>query len=835
MVALRLFFAQFRAFWRLRARLDDAGLGVRRAGFRFRSRIGDEADSSSAILHIARLTFFDFTVALILSAAVWWANPRVPWLPTIDNAAYVELVAGIAQVGGVFIGLYYAAITAAMTAVYAQMPNTVSQLLMQERFGNAYMRFVATLTFLAINLLALHTLGVGTSVVGTPVLAIGSGIAIFGFVKLGTWAFRLFDPTAVSHAVFRDMTGLFRQVEVGGNHWRNPAFQQYLQRRCAHALKSLEELADACQSSKYLRDEPLVRLATSTLHFAGQSITRRPKIPTKSLWFPQAYSQPDWYRTEDSQTSIAHHTGTLLQPQTVQNRWWVEKQCEAIALKALKSFVDRREMVLARSVATAFESYVETLATHGWVTEALDVSNRFEDAIVPTIVEADARPEEQLVERVALLDYSGRARITCILRSADWADELGRERLQRAVDGVDWLQPWTPYALGLHAYSLERAEWLVERLGFERMVDGRPISPPWYCAELLAQEDAEALDRAINGLCRNAFDRMWRVIDQALGKRRLWEAACLLSDALHYARKMQRHLERFQKAMTRVGADRRIRKLPWPEVDFVRLETSLEEQYAKVVERMSVLIPALPEKPEGLPDYPGQFLHAATEQVFDYFVAGNAEALKTIFPTTFVGCLAKHEALRPSEVKPDDPWIEGTLSVAFAPILDLVELSGYSYLLSEVFPDRKTWPVIAETWDKFLNLQPQFGNQLLAIIAFSKGQFAITPRSLLRTSWDQRIARILRQLPTRRAGRGFGEREEIDHPSGFVRTVVHPGHLSMMHDGADIFSAMYLLARPDANRDAAHRGAIELARWAAEDRKSADTPGEEKDENVTSD
>ena len=67
---------------------------------------------------------------------------------------YIQLTSAIAAIGGVFIGLYYAAITAAMTSVYASMPTAVSQLLLQERFGNAYMRYVATLTFTALALLA---------------------------------------------------------------------------------------------------------------------------------------------------------------------------------------------------------------------------------------------------------------------------------------------------------------------------------------------------------------------------------------------------------------------------------------------------------------------------------------------------------------------------------------------------------------------------------------------------------------------------------------------------------------------------------------------------------
>ena len=205
MIGLRLFFAQFRAFWRLRARLDDADLSVRNVVFSLRSRMSEEADSSSAIRHIVRLTLFDLTVSVVLSVGVWWINTRLIFLDlALNDTAFIQLVSGIAGIGAVFIGLYYAAMTAAMTAVYAQMPNSVSQLLMRERFGNAYMRFVATLTFVAINLLTLHALGIRTSTAAPPVLALGSGIAVFGFVKLGTWAFRLFDPTAVSYAVFRE-------------------------------------------------------------------------------------------------------------------------------------------------------------------------------------------------------------------------------------------------------------------------------------------------------------------------------------------------------------------------------------------------------------------------------------------------------------------------------------------------------------------------------------------------------------------------------------------------------------------------------------------------------
>lgn len=826
MIGLRLFLAQLKGFWRIRAYVADVLFRIDRQTFGWRGSIRAGADSSFALAHIVRITLFDLAIAVGLTATIWWINQRANNLtPALADSGYIQLTSAIAAMGGVFIGLYYAAITAAMTAVYATMPNAVSHLLLQERFGNAYMRYVATLTFTAIGLLALQSIGVDTKAVGSPSLALGSAVAVFGFVKLGAWAFSLFNPTSVSAAVFRELKGLFKQVVADGYQWRNGPFQRYAQQRCAARVSALAQLADACAQSRHLRNEPLVNLTASMLGIAEFSVTQRPLIPASSLWFPQSYSQPDWYRTTDSQTAIAHHTGTLLQPNTVPNPWWLERELEDAALIAARSLLARRELVHARSIAAALESYVAVLARHGWVKEALESVERFEDAIIPTAIEATVPVDEPLVDRVALLDYIGRMRITSVLRAADWADSLGREQLANAVGGVDWLAPTAPYSLGVAGYAVETAEWLAQRLSFERLVEGGTVTPSWYCSEMLALRDAEAIKRAVDGLCVDAFRRMHASLTTSLERERLWESACFLSDALHYIRKLQVQLERLRLAHERSSAPRRV-GFTWPELDFSALDTSLDAEYKWVVERMSELIPRLPPKPKELPDYPGQFLHTATERVFGCVLSGDASALENIFTGTFVGCLAKHNELR-VDAPPNDHLLEAQLAVAFAPILDLVELSGYSYLLSEAFPDRRTWPLVARAWDRFLTAHEPFASQLLRIISFSKMGLSIPPRSVLRTNWDQAVGRTLRQLPMRRVDRGFATHEEIDHPNAFVRTAASHRPLGMTYDGADIFAAMYLLARAGIQQELAHRLARDLARRNAAERRTNEADGED--------
>ena len=820
MILLRLTLAQFRWFWRLRALRHDLVFQVDRVIFGVRRNAGNELDSSRAIRYIARLTLYDLLIALLATAAIWLPDSQFAATQP-DNAAYIQLTSAIASIGGVFIGLYYAAIAAAMTAVYATMPSAVSGLLLRERIGNAYMRLVATLTFTALNLLGLYSLGVDTVRAGTISLTATSGIAIFGFVKLGTRAFRLFNPTAVSETVFRDLAGLFSQVVANGYKWRNAEFQNYARQQCEAHLSALKQLAEACEQTPHLNREPLVNLTVSMLGIASFSIGKKALIPTTSLWFPQSYSQPEWYRSNDDKTSIAHHTGTMLQPKTIADSWFVERELEDAAVKAIRSLLSRRELVAIRPLAYAIESHVEAIARSGWHKEALDLIQRFEAAIAPSLIDADPPTGESLASRVALIDFVGRMRISSILRTLEWANELSRERLDHSVQSVDWLDPVAPYSIGISGYAVEQAEWLAQRLAFEQTVTGNRVTPGWYCAEMLALRDAEALKTSMDTLCKDAPAKIRASVENAIAKQRQWEAACLLSDALHYNRKLDAHLAKFRVAFERISNPKRV-GFTWPEIDFQALSTSVELEHDWVIERMATLIPGLPSRPTDLPDYAGQFLHTATAQLFECVLAGDAPALQRIVDGTFIGCLAKHDELR-LDIQVNDHLVEGQLALAFAPILDLVELSGYSYLISEAFPLGPTWPVLQQKWETVFATNPAFSEQLIRIVAFTKTGRYIQPRSMHRFNWGREATNRLRTLPTRQVGRGFATREEVDHPSAFVRDIFQPGHLGMMDDGADIFVGMFLLARPGAQQNLAHRQARELARREAERTNDAAT------------
>ena len=101
---------------------------------------------------------------ILLNFVQYYLHSRGIWLPqswrtggTFSPDTYTNLLATVAQVTGVFLGLYFTAVSAVASAAYAKVPNTVRALVIHEKVGNVYVQLVAFEAALAMLLLAAYT------------------------------------------------------------------------------------------------------------------------------------------------------------------------------------------------------------------------------------------------------------------------------------------------------------------------------------------------------------------------------------------------------------------------------------------------------------------------------------------------------------------------------------------------------------------------------------------------------------------------------------------------------------------------------------------------------
>jgi len=183
-------------------------------------------------------------LAVLLVASLWLLdqhNPKVMAIQ-INKDIYTSLLSTLAQVSGVFLGLYFTAVSVVASTVYARVPGDVRSVLMQEKVGTVYIRLVALLAAVSTMLLAMTAGGMQPHLLHLVLIGLLGIIAVFSFVVLGTRAFYFFDPTSLAGYVARDLLETMRLATPAGIEWDKASSQAHYQGLAERGLETYRNL-----------------------------------------------------------------------------------------------------------------------------------------------------------------------------------------------------------------------------------------------------------------------------------------------------------------------------------------------------------------------------------------------------------------------------------------------------------------------------------------------------------------------------------------------------------------------------------------------------------------
>ena len=229
-----------------------------------------------------------------------------------------------------------------------------------------------------------------------------------------------------------------------------------------------------------------------------------------------------------------------------------------------------------------------------------------------------------------------------------------------------------------------------------------------------------------------------------------------------------------------------------------------KKELLKLMSEDNILFSLIP-RPQSYPDFAGRFLNNVGEALFTAMCENDSEMVETLFKRYFFGCLLEYEKLRPEDF--EKAWQSlNSLKIAAASLLDMMDISGYAFLLSEYHDEPILKKPIEQAWDVYLNDESgiQRFQSFAAVVSLSESDFEIAHRSSLRMGWKQTLQRMLLNV----------EREEVDyttqvphfltgsntipvHDSSLVRVFARSQDF-LLYDGIDVFIAKYVRQREDA-------------------------------------
>lgn len=813
----RSYLSQLRGFWLLRSTMRNIFFWLGARIYSVRYRLNEGRADYRVIRHLCRITWVLLLICIVVAVLLQKIDSYLySYYGSIgiaipDDSDYVTLLATISGIGGVFIGLYYAGLSMVGSTTYARVPNNIRDLLAHERFGNIYMGFLAFLTFLGLILIAFRVMGFSKVHLAIPLVTILAGIGIISFVKLGQRAFYLFDPTALSHHIFQEFQRGLSIVMVGGFRWQDQSFQNHAHKRASATLDTLETLSDITSKEPHLNGKPFIELSKNVLTFLIVYEDAKQKIPTESVWYQQQYQHQDWYRTGDTAVALAHQTRALIQPKTTTNKEWIEQRCIPIVMMCIKINLANGRYTDLHGLFDYIETYIKKLASAECVDRAFILVENLMETVLDQFTKQTDSDSHGTLEELGLVERLSALTISVALTYRETIESLSSQNIKNMVSSVRWNKEASIYRQGFSKHCLPLIEWLKPRLAFERKVEGHVVSPLWYLTELVRQVEAKQFVASTEALIIKSADLFKTSIKKATACKRPWLAAAIMSREREYWHKISDQLDNiWSKTWNELSSERYIDGLPWSQLDLEELRSKSDARQNELLSQMSKqnILLALIDRPENYPDYAGQFLHTSGEVAFDALLENDAPLLKNVFEPYLHGVLLQFDKLRPTILATD--WhAQQDFKIAAAPLLDLIDISGYAKLMADYHENMVLWEAVKQAWDKYLNQErEQSPLPLLAgAVDLTEGNFGIPHRAVLRTSWKQKITNLLRNIP-RREVYGIGaitSDTEIDHESVLVRIFSGERHLSP-YDGIDIFINFYLRNREDGeNLDFGHK------------------------------
>jgi hypothetical protein len=495
---------------------------------------------------VARPIISSIVLAATLLAATAFLNPYMHVTWTLSPGSYDVLFETIGAITGVFLGLYFTAISTVAATAYADVPTETRDLLVREKLGNGYVMLVAFLAAFSVDALGLHAIGYGPWALTVIAAVLGTGAAVFAFVALGRRAFQFFDPVAIASLALADLGSAVRRA-VG---FPTPSTEAASVRARADAKRvadALDSLVALAIERRRLRGSGLVTLLRQILVATTHYLIAMPAIPTRSRWFGTRYQHRQWFLSESAALEVASASLHPLQPEEVPDVHWLEEDLlrpvrEVVGRAAADRDFETLWLVLPRfvDVASAAATTFSVRAAVEWI-----------EPLTRTIINAvlgsgELGSERERTHRVAVVGVLSQLAAELEVALFRRIDALTAGLLDEEIDAIDFGSRGAAYKLShrlaLPRRCIESLEIVTRGREFEELASVGTVTPSWYARDLVAN----ALLWAIHEEWRAAHEYVFRLQELAnelaAGDYHL-ESATVRSSALAAAWRLLRHLD----------------------------------------------------------------------------------------------------------------------------------------------------------------------------------------------------------------------------------------------------------------------------------------------------
>jgi hypothetical protein len=820
----------FRFFWASRRALLNVGFRLRRIVYTLKEKAGTGRQATSIFFALVKNVWqvgllsvllviilqlvgdaLQRNLPLVFGILPGWSVPLVKSLVDfvqLDKNGIRQLLGTVASVAGVFLGLYFTAIRVIAGAIFVNAPSVVREQLAREKAGALYFRGLAMLTSSSILLLAYQAIGGTPSVLNLLFILALCLFGVLSFLLLSVRAFDFFDYSVLAMPIFTDLHRDIRKATTRGFAWNHESFQSHYQKNASRHLDALQTFVQTILARIDREEEALVNLANrlSFMLFEYQDAKRR--IPTNSKWFEYTPLHRNWFLAESTELSVAMSTYVGIQPRLRPNLFWFEDRiCQTLQLAVSKAQSHGKLQATYR-ILQPISLFLKNCGREFDFETATRVLGVIKGQVVELVKDLDLPTANLIISgdfRLGIVDCYGYAILNLVIGFFEGVSANESTSINKRLNGISWGKAESIYNRDFPSPMLGQLELMQRTLAFEKSVDGKITSPAWYRSQLVILQYVRLLSTGLMKTVELIRSEFVDVSKAYLERGFAVYAALHATRGLEVCEKTRSHLEKNKTLVESFEGFRMVREIPWPTWNWDNSRNELRLKTENLIEVLANCLPSLAilDRPPDAPDIFGQSYTSVYQHTMLLLQKNRSDEFARLFPNLFVGAIESHGRLQKERelIGADE---KSKIIFGSEPIIDLLDLSGYAKIYSELFVNSKLWTICSGTWDKYLAQRakgPEVIEYLVGLYQYRKLQFSLIPRDILRTNWELQLNEILRTegLIDDFGHRGLYRKDPpLEHWRPFIRAFCRDRH-EPSESAVKVFLLTYLLARPEAN------------------------------------
>ncbi|MGW7677424.1 hypothetical protein [Shewanella sp. S23-S33] len=696
-----------------------------------------------------------------------------------------------AQLLTTIFSIYFASIGIILSTGYTKLRRDIIQLLTTEQVGNVYSR---VLVFSAIFCLIATTLGsygieLGVSVytVGTFLTAISS-LALF---PLGQRLFNFFNLNQL--ATSEVLPRIAHHIENAAKSNNSVSLSNHHSKGARLAFKQLCYIDDEMKSETKKLNDNLPQLSHNYSVVLRHYLNNKHRIAHTSYWFPRRKKHQQWFYAGDLATHAALQTSSQLATEDEADYQWLENEIIDRLAKHVELAFATNDFMLGLNLLSQLSSRISTYSEQFQFAIGMQEIKKIQLVIATAFasIEKVEKEQEELVLLIGIADT--------------WAvlgSNLCLKTMQRMFTFEEELKHFfdTDIWTGKHLKSLPsflqvELNVVVERINFERRIEGQRLSKPKYVQQLVVQKVLNHYAKVLQEISHYYAFTIPNFV-KTLSEIQMKEAATQVILAnLHNYWKLSSWFEDISQLINRYREFEHYseKQYLFPEIDINAFRkqhaTARNDAIAMLGEASIIGHVFRREQNDELPDHFGHIYFELAEACIDALEQNDEEKLSKSIPMFML------LAFMASDSKFVDPELdindEFRLHLISTVLNDIMSVVGFAILYGAYFENTRLPEMALGEFNKWIDRFPtkkQYLERMLLLSNPRSFSTSVSPRDMIRFNWKSAFEERTRQD-------GYGEHMAMNRGKNHKNKLIRVFLSNSFSDASHLFIALHILPK----------------------------------------